>query len=151
MEGSFFEDRQAAGSVFEGKSELAARPHDLYCTITNGVIPWRMGRLENSPYPMRLAFDAIFKYKKSRRAVCWGWSLQIRNAMLSLPFHGLLIPQFCNCNLYKETPRYPSRRFSFFPHGQTYFLVVPFVHGSFYFSRKKKKNSKVVWASTPIG
>ena len=35
----FFEGRQAGGSVFEGKSELAARPHDLYCTITYGVIP----------------------------------------------------------------------------------------------------------------
>lgn len=31
--------RQTAGSGFEGKSELAARPQDFYCIITYGVIP----------------------------------------------------------------------------------------------------------------
>lgn len=73
-----------------------------------------MGRLESSPYPIRLTFDAIFKYKvPSGRVLVGIIANPQRSAVFTLSWalDSSVFVHFCNSNLYKETPRYPPRRF----------------------------------------
>lgn len=130
-----------AGSwvCLEGKSELAARPHDLYCIITNGVIPWRMGRLENSPYPMRLTFDAIFKYKSTVGPCAGGENCKSATQCCLYPSMGSWFLNFVIVICTKKPPGIPLGVFPPFLTAKPIYLVVPFVHSSFYFSRKKKE------------